>query len=120
MVKTTIPYKDTGYFSKTMCDYLAQSKSLQPFYNRFPEIENFESQLNEKSASFTLETRQVLAQQLQKQYDGFDISETTQSNISALKIDKTFTVTTGHQLNLFTGPLYFLFKIVSVINLAKQ
>src|SRR5690606_14331141 len=27
---------------------------------------------------------------------------------------------TGHQLNLFTGPLYFLYKIVSAINLAKQ
>ncbi|MEM7185166.1 MAG: bacillithiol biosynthesis cysteine-adding enzyme BshC, partial [Bacteroidota bacterium] len=32
----------------------------------------------------------------------------------------TFTVTTGHQLNLFTGPLYFLYKIFSVINLAEQ
>ncbi|WP_416171478.1 bacillithiol biosynthesis protein BshC [Algoriphagus boritolerans] len=33
---------------------------------------------------------------------------------------KTFTVTTGHQLNLFTGPLYFIYKIVSTINLAKN
>ncbi|GER58959.1 bacillithiol biosynthesis cysteine-adding enzyme BshC [Patiriisocius marinus] len=120
MVKTTIPYKDTGYFSQTMCDYLAEAQSLKPFYNRFPKLENFKAQLKEKSASFTLDTRQVLAKQLQQQYDGFNISEATQSNILALKTDKTFTVTTGHQLNLFTGPLYFLFKIVSVINLAKQ
>jgi bacillithiol biosynthesis cysteine-adding enzyme BshC len=37
-----------------------------------------------------------------------------------LKEDNTFTVTTGHQLNLFTGPLYFLYKIISTINLTKE
>jgi bacillithiol biosynthesis cysteine-adding enzyme BshC len=33
---------------------------------------------------------------------------------------ETYTITTGHQLNLFTGPLYFLYKIVSTINLSRQ
>ena len=37
-----------------------------------------------------------------------------------LKNENTFTITTGHQLNLFTGPLYFLYKIISVINLSEQ
>ncbi|TDA74551.1 bacillithiol biosynthesis BshC, partial [Halomonas marinisediminis] len=47
-------------------------------------------------------------------------SELTQKNIQLLKEENTFTVTTGHQLNLFTGPLYFLYKIVSTINLCEQ
>ena len=34
--------------------------------------------------------------------------------------ENTFTVTTGHQLCLMTGPLYFIYKIVSTINLCKQ
>jgi bacillithiol biosynthesis cysteine-adding enzyme BshC len=93
---------------------------LHSFYNRFPKIESFGDQIKEKSVGFSSGTRQVLVKQLQQQYVGFDISEASQFNISALKDATTFTVTTGHQLNLFTGPLYFLFKIISVINLAKQ
>ncbi|HBS12012.1 MAG TPA: bacillithiol biosynthesis cysteine-adding enzyme BshC, partial [Flavobacteriaceae bacterium] len=41
-------------------------------------------------------------------------------NIQSLLSKNTFTITTGHQLNLFTGPLYFLYKIVSVLNLVEQ
>jgi uncharacterized protein YllA (UPF0747 family) len=46
--------------------------------------------------------------------------ETTLNNIKLLNNLNTFTITTGHQLNLFTGPLYFLYKIVSTINLCKE
>src|SRR5690606_24227858 len=31
-----------------------------------------------------------------------------------------FTVVTGHQLNLFTGPVCFLYKIISTINVCKE
>lgn len=33
-----------------------------------------------------------------------------------LSFQNTFTITTGHQLNLFTYPLYFIYKIISTIN----
>ena len=42
------------------------------------------------------------------------------SNIKLLADNKTFTITTGHQLNIFTGPLYFIYKIVTAINLGKE
>ncbi len=115
-----IPYKKTGYFSSLMIDYLAEKEELQSFYNRFPSIENFEAQLKEKRASFTQENRRVLVASLKKQYQDFNLSEVTQQNINTLLKENTFTITTGHQLNLFTGPLYFLYKIISVINLSEQ
>ncbi len=115
-----IPFKDTGYFSKLICDYLDQKKELEPFYNRFPIPQNFQAQIEEKAKNFPQSHRKILVESIQAQYKGIEISETTQSNIDDLGKDNTFTVVTGHQLNLFTGPLYFLYKIVSTINLAKK
>ena len=114
-----IPFKETTYFSPLICDYLEEKQDLKFFYNRFPNLENFEAQIQEKKASFSSETRQVLVTSLKNQYKSVDISEATQKNITALNDSNTFTITTGHQLNLFTGPFYFFYKIISTINLCK-
>jgi len=115
-----ISYQNSGYFSKFIVDYLNQKSETQSLYHRFPKLEHFKLQAEEKKANFPLENRAVLVTALEKQYQNFDVSEATKANIQSLRSDKTFTITTGHQLNLFTGPLYFLYKIVSVINLSKQ
>ena len=70
--------------------------------------------------SFQIQSRIVLAESLKKQYKNIETSEASLKNIESLKSTNTFTITTGHQLNLFTGPLYFLYKIVSTINLSNQ
>ena len=115
-----LSYQKTGYFSELMIDYLAEKEDLLPFFGRFPSIENFEEQFNEKRKSFSKKKRDVLVASLTKQYMGFEVSKLTQKNIDLLLNENTFTITTGHQLNLFTGPLYFLYKIISVINLSEQ
>ena len=120
MPSSYIPFKKTGYFSDLICDYLDQSSRLQPFYNRFPELNNFKLQIEEKQASFDNESRAILVKALESQNESISVSSKTNNNISALKASNTFTVTTGHQLNLFTGPLYFFYKIVSTINLCSE
>jgi bacillithiol biosynthesis cysteine-adding enzyme BshC len=115
-----ISYKDTNYFSKLICDYLDQASQLKDFYNRFPKLESFENQIIEKRESYSDINRKVLTKVLSKQYTDFRISESTQNNLKLLEQTNTFTVTTGHQLNLFTGPLYFLYKIITAINLCKE
>lgn len=115
-----IPYEQTGYFSSLMIDYLAQNNRLDTLYNRFPTLENFEEQIIEKQKNFSDLNRTILAESLQKQYKNFTVTAATQGNIQQLKNNTTFTVVTGHQLNLFTGPLYFLYKIISTINLCKE
>lgn len=120
MPSDCITYQNSGYFSKLIVDYLDQKTELKTLYNRFPTIENFQLQMEEKSKNFPIENRKILAQVLQNQYQRIEISEITSANIELLKHSNTFTVTTGHQLNLFTGPLYFIYKIISVINLTKK
>lgn len=116
-----ISFKNTGYFSSLICDYLDENQELKPFYNRFPNLDNFKNQIEEKGAHFTPESRKVLhGGVLTEQYKKVEASVLTLQNIDLLKLENTFTVTTGHQLNLFTGPLYFLYKIVSAINLSKE
>jgi bacillithiol biosynthesis cysteine-adding enzyme BshC len=119
MPSDCITYQNSGYFTKLMMDYLDEKSELKAFYNHFPKIENFRKQIEEKSSNFNSK-REILASELEKQYLNFDVSDATSNNIELLKDSNTFTVTTGHQLNLFTGPLYFLYKIVSTINLCKQ
>jgi len=114
-----ISFKNTGYFSSLICDYLDENQELKPFYNRFPNLDNFKDQIEEKRNFVTQESRDVLYNVLSKQYKTLETSELTHHNIALLKLENTFTITTGHQLNLFTGPLYFLYKIVSAINLSK-
>jgi bacillithiol synthase len=118
MLKDSIAFRKTGYYTSLICDYLDEKPELQPFYNRFPKLENFKPQLEEKN--FSKQSRQILVSTLRKQYQNTEVSDLTNLHIDLLKESNTFTITTGHQLNLFSGSLYFLYKIVSTINLAKQ
>ncbi|NNC50068.1 MAG: bacillithiol biosynthesis cysteine-adding enzyme BshC [Flaviramulus sp.] len=120
MQQESIPFYKTGYFSSLICDYLDKKSDLRPFYNRFPNLKNFKKQLKEKELFFSEEARSILVKTLKSQYVNFETSEITNQNIESLNLTNTYTVTTGHQLNLFTGPLYFLYKIVSTINLCKE
>jgi bacillithiol synthase len=115
-----LPLADTKSFSPFFLDYIQQKDSLKPFYNRFPQLTNFKAQVAEKANSFSQANRDVLVSVLQKQYKSLSISDAVKKNISALSDPKTFTVTTGHQLNIFTGPLYFIYKIVTVITACKK
>ena len=88
------------------------------FGNLFQE-DKLSSQIKAKSESFKLE-RETLSNQIEKQYSGFTLNEKVKQNIIALKLDNTFTVTTGHQLNLLGGPAFCLYKIAQTISMAEK
>ncbi|MFY0629426.1 MAG: bacillithiol biosynthesis cysteine-adding enzyme BshC [Flavobacteriaceae bacterium] len=116
---THIPFQQTGFFSKTMSDYLEKNEKIQQFYHNFPDVDGFAKQIEEKK-NFPTAHRDTLVTVLDQQYKNVAASELTLENIQSLQNENTFTITTGHQLNLFTGPLYFLYKIISTINLCEE
>ncbi len=118
MKATYIDYRDTNAFSKTLLAYLDNDPQLAPFAGNRPTNEGFAKQLATKAGKTD---RNVLVQSLRHQYGALLEQEpAVAANITALLDEHTFTVTTGHQLNIFTGPLYFIFKIVTTIRLCQD
>ena len=97
-------------------DYLGKKDSLKSFYNGFPEANGFRTAIENRKLSKA--DRQELVEVLAGQNPMAGPLVT--SNIESLLHQNTFTITTGHQLNLFTGPLYFIYKILSAIKLAQS
>ena len=112
-----ISYQQTNSFSPIVLDYIQGNETLKPFYKYSVDLAGFASAIEER---LVLANRALLVEVLRKQYASIETSSLVQSNIELLADEKTFTITTGHQLNLFTGPLYFIYKIVTTINLAKE
>ena len=110
-----IPYSQTQAFSKIITAYLDSEDNLRNFYSQPPSLEGIKAKIEERK-SFTT-ARSVLVAVLQQQYERLQISTTVQKNIEALSSPDTFTICTAHQPNLFTGPLYFVYKILHVIKL---
>lgn len=117
MLKSTVDPACTGLFSTLFLDYIQNKKELKQFYQEFPELKHFKKTLEDKT--FDPERREILVRVLKEQYSGFEASKVS-SNIEKLKQPNTYTVTTGHQLNLMTGPAFFIYKIVSTLLLAGK
>ena len=118
MRKTQLTYQQTGRFSKLMLDYVEGKAALKSFYQHSFDSVSFGEMIKERQKIDI--NRRVLVSALINQNKGFNVSDATEKNIEKLKSNNCFTVTTGHQLNLFTGPLYFIYKIISTINLANE
>lgn len=115
-----IPYLETPFFSSLIRDYLSHNSSLQPYHNEFPTAQSLAEAMDGRAKAFSKEIRTDLCGELTRQYKDLELPEALQQNLKALQSPDTLTVTTGHQLNLFGGPLYFIYKIVTVINLAEK
>lgn len=118
MKKSTVEPACTGLFSPLFLDYLDQKEVTSSLYKVYPNLQNFRQLLDKRK--FDSKNRSVLVEVLTEQYQGLESKTAVNENIEILAKENTFTVTTGHQLNLMTGPLYFIYKIVSTINLAKK
>ena len=120
MQKFTFKRQDTGLFTDQQLNLACKQERLLPFINRVFSKDNFEQQIALKKQQFSEEKRAVLVTALTQNYANITTTDKVKANIEALKESTTFTVTTGHQLSLFSGPIYFIYKILHVIRLAEE
>ena len=113
MINSPIQFSETGVLKPLMRSYLNRDPNIESFIDQFPSLEAFADQIKIRQNQPL--DRAGLVEVLQEQYKGLSISELTQENLQSLKSKNTFTVTTGHQPCLFTGPLYFVIKILNTI-----
>jgi bacillithiol biosynthesis cysteine-adding enzyme BshC len=112
------PIQDISKPDSLVLDYINNDEKIKSLISVVPSIESFEQVI--ASRSFDAQKRATLVEVLKEQYKEISCNAKVENNISNLSVDNTFTVTTGHQLCLFTGPLYFVYKILSTIKLAAR
>lgn len=117
MIIKKINYEDVPQFSKRDKAYIKEVEALRPFFKYPVNIDSFAQVIEDKKKDNI--DRETLVKVLQKQHSKHP-HPAVQANIEKLQSENTFTLITAHQPSLFTGPLYYIFKNISVINLAEQ
>lgn len=110
---TNIPFLDIESIPLLIKDFL--NKKIYDAEDLVFCKENFEKQIANKSETYTSEQRAILHLAILNQHQQLQLSDKQKKNINALKSKNTFTVVTGHQLNLFSGPAFFIYKILQTI-----
>jgi bacillithiol biosynthesis cysteine-adding enzyme BshC len=104
-----------------MLDYLHGAEQLKPFYNYSHDEDGLQLALAHRS--FDADKREVLKNTLLQQYKlggiQLDSKSLVHNNIIALGKPNVFTITTGHQLCILSGPLYVIIKIAHAIKLSQ-
>jgi len=115
---TAIAYEETGFYSRIILDYLGNREELNNFYTHPVSAKGIQAAI-EARRSFATD-RKLLTDTLQKHYSNQQITAKQQQHIALLANSNCFTVTTAHQPNIFTGHLYFIYKILHAIRLCEK
>ncbi len=117
-ITNKISYLQTNAFSKLVLDYVDALPALNNFYNYKTNIEGIKKAVEDRQ-KFPV-NRKLLVNVLEQQYADKQKSDKLKANIDSLLSENTFTICTAHQPNIFTGHLYFIYKILHAIKLSDE
>lgn len=115
---TQLSYGDTGFFSPLANAYVNGDKDLDQFIKNRVSPEGIEASIKERQQSGV--DRKLLVDELINQYQSIQPTGKLKANIDLLLDENTFTVCTAHQPAIFTGNLFFVYKIIHAIRLAEH
>ncbi len=117
MEQRIIPLENTGLFPRLVMDYLSLREDMRPFYDHAPTMDGLKERLSEVKGLG--KDNRLLVKVLREQH-GSELSPKQKDNLNALQADAGYTICSGHQLCLFGGPAYVIYKIISIISLAER
>jgi bacillithiol biosynthesis cysteine-adding enzyme BshC len=115
---TAITYGETGFYSRIMLDYLDGADKIKNFYSNPVSFEGIRAAIQNRTSYPT--NRKLLVDVLEKHYPPENATTLQLQNIKLLHSQQCFTVTTAHQPNIFTGHLYFIYKILHAVKLCEK
>lgn len=113
-----IEFKSAGIGNRLLNDYISGNRELISLYEFTPDMDGIRKAVEQRK-NFPVD-RKTLYSVLHRQHATNPVTDEQRENLDLLLQENTFTVTTGHQLNLMTGPLYFIYKIASAISLSNR
>ncbi|MGM0477876.1 MAG: bacillithiol biosynthesis cysteine-adding enzyme BshC [Bacteroidota bacterium] len=120
MKKITINRNESEHFSAIANALVYDQDQFKAFIHRPFSKAAVVTQTEEKQRTYSAEMREVLKGVVKEQMEPFMKNEKVHSIVESIGHTDTFTVTTGHQLNIYSGPLYVIYKIMHVIKLAEE
>ncbi len=119
ITRSLLPLDAVQGFSSLLKAYMAGDEGLSHLYGFPPTDEGFTQLLAQNPFENT--DRVLLAEAIRSQYAAGKTlpPSSVSANIKLLEEKNTYTICSGHQLCLFTGPLYFIYKLISAVNLAE-
>lgn len=118
--KKLLPLAQTGLYPALLTDYLHGKLSGKGIYSHEPNLEGLAGAMAARVAKPAMVSRSELVQVFRNQYQGRQLTAAQEANLQLLLKPNTFTVTTGHQINLMTGPLYVPLKLVTAVLLCQR
>ena len=119
--KKALSFEEIRAYPRILLDYLSGQLDEKYYSYSFSEI-GFSEAIDQR-VKLPVD-RELLHKVVSEQYrqlkNKVSDSLEVEKNISLLTRSNTFTVSTGHQLSLFTGPVFFIYKIITTINLASK
>jgi bacillithiol biosynthesis cysteine-adding enzyme BshC len=117
---SSLPYAATGFYNEIVLDYINGDEKLRPFYQHPVTWAGLDAAM--KARELAPVNRKILVEALEQQYKaaGLNGEAAVDEAIQLLAQPTTYTVCTAHQPNIFTGYLYFIYKILHAIRLAES
>lgn len=112
-------FNSNSFNSSKIIDAFAENK-LNDFHSGKFSHDSALEKIRSRCEDFSLLERNILVKELLSQNKNLDNNSETINNIKLLKKKNSVSITTGHQLNLFGSPMYFLYKILDVLETSKS